>query len=61
MSIISIIICIHINCAGIKGGRDSDHCVVTILLLLGAGTVLYGSIQVCEAYAPQTAQYLRNV
>ena len=44
MSIISIIICININCAGIEGDRDSDRCVVTILLLVGAGTVLFGFI-----------------
>ena len=42
-------------------GRDSDHCVVTILLLVGAGTVLFDFIQLCEAYAPHTAEYLRNV
>ena len=53
---ISIIICININCAGI-----SDHCVVTMSLLVGAGALLFGFIQTCEAYAPQTAEYLRNM
>ena len=47
MSIISTL-----NCAGIEEGRDSNRCVVTILLLVGAGTVLFGFIQVCQAYAP---------
>ena len=42
-------------------GRDSNRCVVTILLLVGAGTVLFGFIRVCEAYALQTVEYLRNV
>ena len=53
MSIISIIICI-------EGESDNNCCVVTILLLLGAGTALFGFIQVCEAYAPPTAEYFRN-
>ena len=61
MSILSIIICTRINYAGIDGGGDSDHCVVTILLLIVSGTVLFGFIQVCEVYAPQTAEQLRNV
>ena len=67
MSIISIIICININCAGIERGRNSDRCsysdrcMVTILLLVGVETVLFGFIQVCEAYAPHTAEYSRNV
>ena len=42
-------------------GRDRNRCVVTILSLVGAGTVLFGFIQVCEACAPQTAEHLRNV
>ena len=61
MSIISIIICINNDCAGIERGRDSDRCIVTVLLLVGVGTVLFGFIQVCEAYARQTAEYLHNV
>ena len=45
MSIKSIIICIDINCAGIEADRDSDCCVVALLLLAGAGTALFGFIQ----------------
>ena len=61
MSIISIIILLTLNCAGIERGRGNNRCVVTILLLVGAGTVLFGFIQICEAYAPQTAEHLHNV
>ena len=51
----------NINWADVEGGRDSDRFVVTILWLIGTGTVLFGFIQACEAYAPQTAEYLLNV
>ena len=60
MSIISIIICLILNCASIEEGRDSNHCVVTMSSWVGAGNVLFGFVQVCEPYAPQTAEYLRN-
>ena len=51
------------NCAGIDRSRDSNRCVVTILLLVGAGTALFGFIQICEhtVCALQTAEYLHNV
>ena len=45
----------------LKGGRDSNDCAVSILLLFGAGTVIFGIIQLWEAYAPQTDEYLHNV
>ena len=62
MSIISIIIIlITLNCAGTERCRNSNYCVVTMLLLVGSGTVLFGFIQVYEAYAPQTDEYLHNV
>ena len=59
-SIISIIICISINCAGIERCHHSDRCVVTIGILVAAGSVLFGFIQACQAYAPQIAEYLHN-
>ena len=50
-----------LNCASTEEGRDSNRCLVTILLSVAAGTVLFGFFQVSKAYATQTAEYLRNV
>ena len=49
-----------LNCAGVGDGRNSNHCVVRMSLLAGAATVPFGFIQVCEAYALQTAECLNT-
>ena len=46
---------------GSESVYDIDRCLATMALLIGAATVLFGFIQVCQAYALQAARYLHNV
>ena len=51
---------LRLNCASTEESCDSNRSVVTILSLVSVGTVVFDFIQVCEAYASQTAKHLGN-